>query len=176
MDILDECRSHGVPHLDRVRVNVIRSGQSTAEGWDYLRTLLDGRRVTVIKLNFPDEGSDEPAAALGWRVLNLGIEPRTNPHNAVELVNEIIEKPDAGNWAAVMAEISNIPEEDDGRTWLIHCVNGNDRTGLACGHVRVMVDHWSKASAYEEMVRMGFHPELIGLKRQWNDLPEMYNG
>jgi len=51
MDILDECRAHGVPNLYWVRPNVLRCGQPTAEGWDYLRTLLDGRRVTVLKQN-----------------------------------------------------------------------------------------------------------------------------
>ena len=171
-DILDECRAHGVPNLQRVRPNVLRSGQPTAEGWDFLRTLLDGRRVTVLKLNFPDEGSDSMARLLGWDVLTLSIEPRTNPDNLVHVVTEIIEKPASDVWADVVRNIRGIPVDDDGRGWLVHCVNGHDRTGLACGHIRVLLDGWPKKAAHEEMVRLGYHVELLGLERQWADLQE----
>ena len=165
---LEECRAHGVPNLRFVRNNVYRSGQPTVEGWDYLRTLFDGKRVRVLKLNFDDEGSDEPARAMGWDVRELGIEPRTDPNGLIPAVEEVFEKPDPSVWAEIEQQI--LLMDTTGETYLIHCVNGHDRTGLACGHVRVLLDKWTKALAYSEMVALGFHPELVGLDRQWADL------
>ena len=172
--ILEECRAHGVPNLQFVRNNVYRSGQPTAEGWDYLRTLFDGKRVRVLKLNFDDEGSDEPARAMGWDVRELGIEPRTNPSGIIGAVDEVFEKPDQSIWAEIEQQILLI--DATGETYLIHCVNGHDRTGLVCGHIRVLLDKWRKAEAHAEMVALGFHIELVGLDRQWEALPEPSGG
>ena len=165
---LEECRAHGVPNLQYVRANVYRSGQPTAEGWDYLRTLFDGKRVRVLKLNFDDEGSDEPARLMGWDVRELGIEPRTNPGGLIHAVGEVFEKPAHDVWAEIEQQI--LLMDVTGETYLIHCVNGHDRTGLACGHVRVLLDGWTKEAAHAEMLQLGFHLEMVGLDRQWEEL------
>jgi hypothetical protein len=162
-----------LPHLRQVRPNVWASGQPSEAGFREFAAHVDGRSVTVVKLNFASEGSDKPARILGWRVLELGISPRTDYDGLVQAIEEVTESPDPEVWAQIVAEISQIPVVDDGkRAWLIHCVNGNDRTNLTVGHVRVLVDRWTKERAFREMVEQGFHWELIGLDRQWIHLQE----
>ena len=163
---------HGVPNLVQVRPNVYRSGQPTDEGWRYLRGLFGSRQAHVLKLNFADEGSDDFARTLGFDIHSLGIEPRTNPDGAIHAVAEVFERPASDVWSEVERQILTIPKIDDGQIWLIHCVNGHDRTGLAVGHVRVMIEGWSKRDAWKEMIARGYHPELVGLDRQWGMLPE----
>jgi hypothetical protein len=81
--------------------------------------------------------------------------------------------PDQQVWASVVEQILLIPAVDDGKeVWFVHCVNGNDRTNEFVGHVRVLVDQWTKDAAFDEMVEQGFHWQLIGLDRQWAILPE----
>jgi hypothetical protein len=167
---IEECKAHGVPNLAMVRPNVYRSGQPTAEGWDYLRTLFTGRRVHVLKLNFESEGSDNGARIAGFDVRTLSIEPRTNPDGLAHAVAEIFQQPPADVWAEIMRQIRSIPKVAGNDIWLVHCVNGWDRTGLVCGHIRRIVDEWSKEAAFNEMLERGFHPAFVGLVRQWEDL------
>ena len=67
-----------LPHLRQVRPNVWASGQPSDKGFDEFAAKVDGRAVTVIKLDFESEGSDARARLLGWRVLDRGITPRTD--------------------------------------------------------------------------------------------------
>lgn len=39
----------------------------------------------------------------------------------------------------------------------IHCLHGQDRTGLVCAHYRVKVQGWDIEKAIQEMYDMGFH-------------------
>lgn len=51
----------------------------------------------------------------------------------------------------------------------VHCERGQDRTGLIVGVYRVKVEHWTKADAYQEMLKHGFHPILRGLCWSWQE-------
>jgi protein tyrosine/serine phosphatase len=57
---------------------------------------------------------------------------------------------------------------------LIHCWHGSDRTGVIIAAYRVILKHWSKSDALDEMVNGGygyhatFYPELIGLVENLN--------
>jgi hypothetical protein len=162
-----------IPHLRQVRANVWAAGQPTPSGFRALAKRFEGKAVHVIKLNFASEGPDDEARLLGWDVHELGIIPRTDYKGVVQAAEEVFELPDQQTWAGVVSEIRKIPAADDGReVWLFHCVNGNDRTNEAIGHVRVIIDHWPKDNAFDEMLSQGFHWELVGLYRQWKKLPE----
>jgi len=52
---------------------------------------------------------------------------------------------------------------------LIHCQHGEDRTGLAVGLYRVLVQNVAPKDAYQEMLDHGFHPLLLGLKDYFED-------
>lgn len=54
----------------------------------------------------------------------------------------------------------------------LHCHAGKDRTGLVMGLYRVYYDGWHPMQAYSEMLRIGFEPELQGLRQFfWDHLP-----
>ena len=156
--------THGIPNLVQVRAAVWRSGQPTSlDQWQYLYGL--GVRHSI-KLDFDDEGTDDLARVAGIEVRMLGIEPRVDPDGLIPAIAEVIERPAADHIAAIKAAVQEI--KADGQSgWLIHCKNGHDRTGLVVGFVRIAVDGWTKAQAWHEMLARGFHPELIGLLREW---------
>lgn len=45
----------------------------------------------------------------------------------------------------------------------VHCKHGQDRTGLVIGLERVLDEHWAPSRAFDEMVRIGFHTQFLGL-------------
>ena len=165
----------GIPNLVQVRSNVWRSGQPTTRAeWRYLRDLAPGRKWHVLKLNYADEsidGNDEGAWLEGFDVHVLSIRPRTNPNSAVQAIEDVVEMPASDVVNEIERQVMTIPATDDGRdAWLVHCKNGHDRTGLVVGMIRLRVDHWSKKRAWDEMLARGFHPELVGLVRQWEKM------
>ncbi len=146
---------HGVPNLVQVRPDVYRSGQpTTAEGWDYLRTL--GVRH-VVKLNFADEGSDDGAAAAGIAVHDVAVQPSTRGI-------DVWSAPSPARMAELLALVERV-RDAGGRegSWLIHCQNGHDRTGLVVGMVRIVADGWEPRRAWDEMIARGYHAALPGL-------------
>ena len=156
--------THGIPNLVQVRADVWRSGQPTSlDQWQYLYGL--GIRHSI-KLDFDSEGTDDLARVAGIEVRTLSIEPQTDPDGLGPLLADLVRRPAADRIAALKDAIREIKAGGAGG-WLIHCKNGHDRTGLAVGLVRVIVDGWDKPRAWKEMLARGFHPELVGLLREW---------
>lgn len=151
----------GVPNLLLVRSRVLRSGQPPPGSWSYLA----GLGVTdVIKLDFDDEGLDTGALAADVEVHYVPIQPSTRL--GIGVVEDVFSEPDRSTLLEIerlVREIRNVPT----KTWLIHCWNGRDRTGLVVGMIRMMVDGWDKRRAWREMLDRGYHPELLGLDRAW---------
>lgn len=56
----------------------------------------------------------------------------------------------------------------------IHCKHGEDRTGMIVGLYRVLYQGWPKQKAYDEMLKMGFHPFLKSLKKYFWDRTQDY--
>jgi hypothetical protein len=148
---------------------VWRSGQpTTLAQWQYLYGL--GIRHSI-KLNFDSEGSDGLANLAGIEVHPVSIEPRTNADGLIPALVDVFERPAADRMLELRRLILEIKVMNGNEgAWLIHCQNGHDRTGLAVGMVRVLVDKWGKEEAYHEMLKRGFHPELIGLLLEWHAL------
>jgi len=160
--------THGVPNLVQVDTNLWRSGQITTQaGWDYIATLAHGQPVHVIKLNFPNEGSDEPAVKMGFNVIEVPLQPEGDT-DVLDDVSGLFEKPDASLVAGVEWLLSH---RAPGEFWLVHCTHGQDRTGFIIGAYRVLTDRWPKRQAYAEMLAHHFHREIVGLVEAWIAVP-----
>ncbi|MDN0073755.1 tyrosine-protein phosphatase [Crenobacter sp. SG2303] len=146
---------HGVPNFRTVDSGVYRGGQPTAEGWAYLKSL--GVR-TVVKLDLPSEGSDEEAARLGMTVVDAS-GPPSDLKNFYE----------APNPARIRLAVETLEDENRWPIY-VHCLHGQDRTGLIVGLFRVRHDHYTKSQAFTEMRENNFHWALFpGLVDVWED-------
>ena len=45
----------------------------------------------------------------------------------------------------------------------VHCQKGEDRTGLVIGLYRVLIQHETPESAWDEMLKFGYHPDFKNL-------------
>ena len=157
--------THGIPNLVQVEPGVWRSGQPCDgkdatpcdQQWAYLKTLGIKR---VVKLNFKDEGSDELA---DMEIVYLPMQP-AGDKDVYDNAKNLFVQPELGGIEAAVAELAR----KDGV--LVHCTHGQDRTGLVVGVFRIEKDGWTKADAYKEMTKLGFHPELHGLHEFWEGL------
>jgi protein tyrosine/serine phosphatase len=61
------------------------------------------------------------------------------------------------------AKIQAILNDPALRPLYVHCLHGQDRTGLMVGLYRVFSEGWTPARAYEEMEEYGFHRILLPL-------------
>lgn len=145
-----------IPNFRCVDSHVYRGGQPNEAGWEYLKQL---GVQTVIKLNFESEGSDETAEKLGMKVWYFPIEPNG--------ILDIFKQPDAWNIYTAAKILNDC--SDPNHPAYIHCAHGEDRTGLVVGVYRVLYNGFTKDEAYKEMLKCGFHPELIGLQRFWDN-------
>jgi protein tyrosine/serine phosphatase len=51
----------------------------------------------------------------------------------------------------------------------VHCAHGQDRTGLVIGLERVIDEGWTPKAAHAEMLKLGFHTELLGLNHYFEE-------
>lgn len=151
-----QAAEHGVPNFRVVDSGVVyRGGQPTAEGWSYLQSL--GVK-TVVKLDLSTEGSDDEATRLGMTVVDASGPPSD--------LKDFYEAPDPERIRLAVQTL-----EDESR-WpvYVHCLHGQDRTGLIVGLFRVRHDHYTKSQAFKEMRENNFHWELFpGLDDVWED-------
>lgn len=138
-----------IPNFSQVKIGVWRGGQPTAEGWKQLKSL--GVKW-VVKHNTERESSDNLAKSNGMQVIHLPI----------TLKQQTIGKPKS---KTLNAAVSALGREGT----FVHCLHGEDRTGLVVGAYRVKVEQWTKIDAYEEMKLHGFHPMLRGLYWSWQE-------
>ena len=141
--------TNGISNFFKVEDGLWRGGQPNAEGWAYLHSI--GVKQ-AIKLNPVSEGTDDLAISNGIKVVYLPI----------SLEQQIIGKPSREQIISTVAAINT-------NGTYVHCLHGQDRTGLIIGAYRVEVNGWRKSFAYEEMKYYGFHPELLGLFRAWEE-------
>lgn len=137
---------HGIPNLFAVEQNILRGGQPSSAGWDYLKAQ---GIVTVIKLNTEEEGSDNYAASIGLAVHKFPI----------PWWRQVIWRPAQADLVAAVKLMR--PNS------YTHCEHGCDRTGLIVGCFRLS-QGWTKEDAYAEMLAHYFHPVLQGLQGRWN--------
>ena len=140
---------HGIPNLHTVAPGILRGGQPESEGWEYLRSV---GITNILKLNTSSEGSDDGAVALGMTV----------NYFPIDKIHQIALKP---NPEYVRAAVGKIQPGT-----FVHCLHGEDRTGLIVGCYRVWVQGAKKSDAYKEMNALGFHATIEhGLNEFWED-------
>ena len=137
----------GVPNFAVVAEGVLRGGQPTQPGWDWLKSSAKAQRV--VKLNTCAEAGDTYAQSLGMELV----------YKPINLAEQIVFRPDYDD---VVAAVDAMQPGT-----YVHCENGWDRTGLIVGCYRVWKCGWTKDVAYAEMLEHGFHPELLGLYLFW---------
>jgi protein tyrosine/serine phosphatase len=153
-EALPQPAGNGIPNFRVVDAEVYRGGQPTAEGWAYLKS----RGVkTVVKLDLISEGSDEAAANLGMTVVDASGPP-----------SSYLDVYGAPKPERIRLAVSTLQDENL-RPVFVHCLHGQDRTGLIVGLFRVLTDHYPKPMAYKEMRENGFHPALHGLHEIWEN-------
>ena len=147
-----EAPVRGIPNFRVVTSGVYRGGQPTAEGWAYLKS--KGVK-TVVMLHLPSEGTDEEAAKLGMTVVDASGPPSD--------LGNILGAPKPER---IRLAVETLQNES---LWpvYVHCLHGQDRTGLIVGLFRVLHDHYTKEMAYKEMRANKFHPALHGLHEIW---------
>ena len=144
-----------IPNFEKVRDGLYRGGHPDAEGLDYLKTI--GVK-TIIDLEVGDFIEAYP-----WSITeemdgaaDRGISLLRQPMSAFEpAVFGVLD----GKIDAIMAMLSD-PSQGP---FYVHCLHGQDRTGLVIGLERVLIENWAPQDAHDEMVRLGFHTFFIGL-------------
>jgi tyrosine-protein phosphatase SIW14 len=149
------------PNLHYVGGGLWRSGQpATRAQWASVQKL---GVSTVVKLNYDSEGSDKVASELGMTVVKLPLEP-AGDSNPIEALGNVLKPVDSSRLVLIGNVLATASPE---HRVLVHCTHGQDRTGLVVARYRVMQEGWSAAQAEGEMLRLGFHPELIQLTVAW---------
>ena len=70
---------------------------------------------------------------------------------------------------ADMNSIQVMLNRTDLQPLFVHCKHGEDRTGLVVGLYRVFSQGYSPEAAYSEMLNLGFHSFLFGLKEYFEE-------
>lgn len=150
--VLASCQSPkpgaDIPNYATVAPGIYRGGQPTAAGWD---KLMKAGVSNVVKLNMIDEGADNGAVKDGMMLHYFPISFEAQTFGPVP----------QGKLDGAVTNISP-------GTYL-HCLHGQDRTGLVTALYRMRHDGWTKAQAEKEMLDHGFHKELRGLWEYWED-------
>jgi len=107
--------------------------------------------TNVVKLDQVSEGDDNGAVSQGMVVHYLPIDFDD------QLIGPV-------KWQ----QVTNATDFITPGTY-VHCLHGQDRTGLIVAVYHVRHDGWTKARAEKEMLAHGFHKELHGLWDFWED-------
>ncbi len=139
--------SNQVPILDfhQVTQHISRGARPHKIGLEALAKM--GVKTILNIDNDKPEIADEAknSQALGLRMISLPMSGFWKPKDAQ--VEKIL---------AVLRNPANYP-------LFIHCKHGHDRTGLIMGLYRIQEQNWPAQEAYAEMLKLGFHKQLVFL-------------
>lgn len=144
------------PNFAKVRDDLFRGGHPSSVHLAYLKGL--GVR-TIVDLEIPDlveateadiAEEDRDAAIAGLAVVHA-------PMSAFEPAK-------SDRFDQQMNDVLTLLDDRTKGPFYVHCKHGQDRTGLVIGLERVVVERWASKDAYDEMLRVGFHPFFFGLK------------
>lgn len=141
-----------IPNFQEVTGNIYRGGRP-ATG-DLAAAQRDQGIRTVLNLENDTKAIREDqktAMALGMRFISRPMSAYERPNDSQ--VDQIL---------AALQDASNFPI-------LIHCRRGQDRTGVIIGLYRVLEQGWLPSQAYDEMLRIGFHPQFRELDNYFRD-------
>lgn len=118
----------------------------------------------------PDAATLSQLKALGVKTI-LNLEDDTAAVKAeraqvAQLGMSFVSTPMSGFWAphdaTVNAALAHMASQAE-RPIFVHCLHGEDRTGLIVGLTRIYQQGWTPAQAYKEMIAKGFHKILVFL-------------
>jgi tyrosine-protein phosphatase SIW14 len=141
-----------LPRFEAVSPGIYRGGQPTAAGWAELKRL--GIK-TVVKLDLTEEGRDDEAERLGLKVIDASGPPSD--------LHTVFQAPSPERIALAVGSLG----DESLRPIFVHCLHGQDRTGIVVGLHRVLNEKKTKTAAYLEMRQRGFHRSLRGLHEMW---------
>jgi protein tyrosine/serine phosphatase len=143
-------------NFEKVRDGIYRGGHPDPGGVKYLKSL--GIR-TIVDLEIDDliEATPKVIAEEVFDAWKASIPLERYPMSAFSLAV-------SDEFDARIAAILTTLKDDSKKPIYVHCKHGQDRTGLVIGLERVLVEGWTAQAAHDEMVRIGFHPELLGLE------------
>ena len=131
--------------------------------------------MNIKKVSFNIYRSNKPSKddyvnLRGFRVINLQVMDGREEVNARVFDCEYIHAPMSAIFPPTDKKVDRILDMMKFSTGpiLVHCLHGEDRTGLIVGLYRVLKENWSKEDAYKEMLENNFHPKYIGLKWYFN--------
>ena len=175
--------THGIPNLALVEPGVWRGGEPSAEGWRYLQSLGVGKTLRLDYTNeipygvkVPDsilnvQGEIPPSDLLEtfkaptyheiW-LRAVWIDAATHKKHIDPLLSGFQNKTD---WEVGLYLGASI--QTNSPIVFVHCLRGQDRTGIVIAFYRVLFCGWSKADAEKEMISHGFHKECVGLWERW---------
>lgn len=140
----------------KVRDDLYRGGHPSAAQLAYLKGL--GVR-TVVDLEIPDliEATEDDIAQEERDATAAGLTVVHAPMSAFEAAQ-------SDRFDAQMTGVLDLLGDRTKGPFYVHCKHGQDRTGLVIGLERVVGEKWAAKDAYNEMLRIGFHPFFLGLK------------
>ncbi|MBU6452603.1 MAG: tyrosine-protein phosphatase [Cyanobacteria bacterium REEB67] len=148
----DSLTSRDLPHYYVVDERLHRGGQPNEKGFAWLKS--QGIR-TVINLREETGLSFSEAELMKHLELNyvaIDIDPFLPP------ADEKIER-----FLLTLKESDNHPA-------FVHCLHGQDRTGMMVGIYRMVIHGHEYEKVFDEMLELGFHREFVNLEktaRRW---------
>ena len=130
----------GAPNLHRVTPNVYRSAQPTQEGFRNLEKL--GIKTVVNLRSFHRD------RLKGTSLKEIRIEMNAWHPEEEDVVQAM-----------------RVLLDEGGGPYLVHCMQGADRTGMIIAAYRIIIQDWSREDAIDEMVNGGYDHHLI-----WSDI------
>lgn len=135
----------GVPNFGVVSPTLWRSAQPSQANFDAMKkaglktviNLRDGDKDIRVGKQMAEE------AGLKYVSIPLSVFKSVKPHEIDQFL-----------------KVVNDPENQPA---LVHCRQGQDRTGTLVAIYRLTQQQWTATNAYQEMLKYGFHPIFIGL-------------
>jgi tyrosine-protein phosphatase SIW14 len=147
-----------IANFAQVNAGVYRGAHPDASGLAYLqsigvKTIVDLEIADYIEAT-PDQIQQEEDTAT-----SMGFSFVREPMSAFQ---PFVSDDEMNATMQILADPSQQPA-------YVHCLHGQDRTGLVIGLERVIDEGWAPADAYAEMLANGFHPEFLGLKHYFDE-------
>jgi protein tyrosine/serine phosphatase len=143
-------------NFSKVTDGIYRGGHPDPGGIKYLKGL--GIK-TIVDLEIDDfvEATPKDILQEEFDVLKASLVLERYPMSAFSLAV-------SDEFDARIAKILATLRDDTKKPIYVHCKHGQDRTGLVIGLERVLIESWTPQAAHDEMVRIGFHTEFLGLE------------
>ena len=136
---------HGLPNAGIVSPQLLRSAQPTSAQFAALKKA--GVKTIINLRDGPQDIESERAI-----VEQLGMHYVSIPMSSFKPVRQ----------SSVQAFLKTV-EDPKNQPALVHCRDGQDRTGTLVAIYRMRNEGWTCRAAYQEMLNYGFHPELVTL-------------